>query len=296
MKIVAVVLNWNRRDDTRACIESLLKQTRPLDVLVVDNGSTECAPEELTRGYAGVALVANPANLGFARGMNVGIGRALADGADAVWVVNNDTVAAPDCLARLVAALDARSDAALASPMIYDARNPGRLSHGGGRLSLARGRTWHLHEGLEAPPHEAPYECDFVEGCAPLLRADDLRAQGGFDAAYGAYWEDVDWCLAARGRGRSVLMVPGARLEHKVSGSSGVHSEYAQYHRARNRFRCARKHGTRAERLALPIAALAEMPLELYNLRRASGGWAAPGAWARGTLDGLLGRSGPRQS
>lgn len=289
-RVHAVVLNWNRRDDTRACVASLLAQTVPVRVLVVDNGSTECAPEELVRGFPEVALLANAENLGFARGMNVGIERALHEGAEFVWLVNNDTVADPACAAALVAALDAHPEAALASPLIYDLRNPGRLSHGGGRLSLARGRTWHLHEGLERAPHDAPYACDFVEGCAPLVRAEDLRTQGGFDPGYGAYWEDVDWCLTARGRGRQVLMVPDARLDHRVSGSSGVHSPYALYRRARNRFRCARRHGTPAERAALAVAALVEMPLESYHLRRASGGWAAPRAWARGTFDGLLGR------
>jgi GT2 family glycosyltransferase len=289
-RVTAVVLNWNRRDDTRACVESLLKQTHPVDVLVVDNGSTECAAEDLVRSFAGVRLLGNEENLGFARGMNTGIDAALVAGAELVWVVNNDTLAAPDCLERLVAALDAHPEAAAVSPLIYDLRRPGLLSHGGGRVSLARGRTWHLHEGLAAPPHDAPYACDFVEGCAPLLRAEDLRAQGGFDASYGSYWEDVDWCLTARRRGREVMMVPGARIDHRVSGSTDVHAPYPLYHRARNRFRCARKHGTLRQRLALPFVALAEMPEECYHLRRASGGWAAPRAWVRGTLHGLVGR------
>lgn len=294
-RIAAVVLNWNRRADTRACLASLAASDLPLDVLVVDNGSTECPPEDLVAGVEGPGLasvetLANGTNLGFARGMNGGLDRAVAGGAELVWVLNNDVTVAPDAARRLVEALDAGPDVALAGPAVYDMRRPGVLSNAGGRLSLARGRTWHLHEGLARPPATAPYEVDYCEGCAVMVRAEDLRAQGGFDPAYVAYWEDVDWCLTARGRGRRVIVVPEARVEHRVSASSGVASAYAMYHRARNRFRCVGKHGTRGQRAAAVAAAVLDLPLDLWHARRASGGTDAPRAWLAGTLHGILGR------
>jgi GT2 family glycosyltransferase len=292
-RVVAVILNWNGRDKTRACVESLLKSTAPCDVLVVDNGSTECAPQDLVAGLDAKLLV-NHENEHFARGMNRGLDAALDAKADFVWALNNDVVVEPGALAALLAAMASDPACAIAAPLVVDGRT-GRLSNAGGRLSLARARTWHLHEGIDAPPGAAPYPADYVEGSAPLLRADDLRAQAGFDPAYVAYWEDVDWCLTARSRGRRALVVPGARVLHDVSGSSGVHSAYALYHRARNRYRCVRKHGTLAQRVAAPVATLAELPLDCYHLRRASGGWAAPRAWLRGTMHGLVGISGRRR-
>lgn len=297
MRVTAVVLNWNRRADTRACLASLAASDLPVEALVVDNGSTECPPADLVAGIQGPGLAslrlhANRDNLGFARGMNLGLDLALKDGADLVWILNNDVTVAPDAARRLADALTAAPDAAVAGPAVYDARHPGMLSNAGGRVSLARGRTWHLHEGRTAPPVSAPHAVDFVEGSAPMVRAEDVRAQGGFDPAYGAYWEDVDWCLTARARGRRVLVVPAAHVVHRVSSSSGVASPYALYHRARNRFRCARKHGTPLQRAVLPLAALGDLPLDLYHARRASRAAAASRAWLRGTLHGMLGREG----
>ena len=297
MRVVAVVLNWNGCADTRACLASLAASDAPLDALVVDNGSTECPPERLAEGIEGpglrsLRLHAAPQNLGFARGMNLGIDLALKEGADAVWLLNNDVTVAPDAGRRLAEALEGAAHAAVVGPAVYDARTPGLLSNAGGGISLARGRTWHLPEGAEAPPRAAPYEVAYVEGSAPMMRAEDLRGQGGFDASYGAYWEDVDWCLTARRRGRRALVVPAARVVHKVSSSSGVASPYALYHRARNRFRCVRRHGAALDRAILPIVAFAELPVVLYHARRAGSGASAL-AWWRGTVDGLRGREAP---
>ena len=294
-RVVAVVLNWNRRDDTRECLESLAASDEPVGVVLVDNGSTECPAGELVAGarserFAGLELVANAENLGFARGMNAGIRRALERDPRHVWILNNDVVVDPLAARRLADALDERADVAAAGPLVYDRGHPGVLSNAGGRVSLARGRTWHVHEGRATPPCASPYPVDYVEGSAPMLRALDLREQGGFDEAYGAYWEDVDWCLAARRRGRGVIVVPSARAFHRVSASSGVHSEYAMYHRARNRFRCVRKHGSGADRVTARLAALADLPLDLYHARRASGDARASRAWLRGTWDGFLAR------
>lgn len=296
-RIVAVILNWNDRDATRACVASILSAETPCDVLVVDNGSTQCPAVDLVAGFDGqrVKLLQNGENLHFAAGMSRGLEAALDAKPDFVWVLNNDVVVEPDTLGILVAALEAHPDAAIVAPAVYDGRRAGTLSNAGGRLSLARARTWHLHEGLAAPPQNAPFDADYVEGCAALVRAEDLRDQGGFDPAFVAYWEDVDWCLTARERGRRVLVVPRARVTHMVSGSSGVHSSYALYHRARNRYRILRKHGSFGQRAAAYVATLAELPLDCYHMRRASGSWKAPRAWIRGTMHGIVGVSGRRR-
>lgn len=296
-RVVGIVLNWNNVRDTRACLASLAGTTMPLHVLVVDNGSTEAPAERLVEGFPSsdarvtFELVKNKENLGFARGMNVGFDRGLADGATHLWVLNNDVIVEPGTLRGLVDALDRFPSAAGVAPLVYDARRPGLISHAGGGVSLARGRTWHHHEGLARAPVSAPYVVDYAEGSALLLRADDVRAQGGFDPDYVAYWEDVDWAFRARERGRSMMVAPSARVVHGVSVSGGgSFGEYALYHRARNRFVCARKHAGLAQRVALPFVALADLPLELYHARRGTGAWGAPKAWLRGTWHGLIGR------
>ena len=79
--IYAVTLNWNRPQDTLACVESLLAQTYDnLAVLVVDNGSTDDSVAQIGARFPQVELIVNETNLGFGGGMNVGLRRALAAG------------------------------------------------------------------------------------------------------------------------------------------------------------------------------------------------------------------------
>jgi GT2 family glycosyltransferase len=116
-QVTAVTLNWNRPDDTLACLASLKEQTYPdLQLLVVDNGSTDDSAIRIRAEFSDVSLLAHPHNSGFARGNNLGIRQALAQGADYVFCLNNDTWLAPDAIERLVTA--AAQETALLSPII----------------------------------------------------------------------------------------------------------------------------------------------------------------------------------
>jgi GT2 family glycosyltransferase len=99
MQVTAVVLSWNGREDTLACLRSL--EGENVDVIVVDNASDDGSAEAV----AGRAeLIRNERNLGYAGGMNVGIRRALERGADAVLLLNNDVELEPGAIDRLAAA------------------------------------------------------------------------------------------------------------------------------------------------------------------------------------------------
>ena len=95
MRVTAVVLSWNGREDTLACLRSL--EGEDVEVIVVDNASEDRTAEAVT----GVELIRNERNLGYAGGMNVGIRRALERGADAVLLLNNDVEVEPGAIAAL---------------------------------------------------------------------------------------------------------------------------------------------------------------------------------------------------
>ena len=97
MKVAAVVLSWNGREDTLACLRSL--EAEGADVIVVDNASEDGSAEAVTE----VELIRNPQNLGYAGGMNVGIRAALQRGADAVLLLNNDVVVEPGAVGSMAA-------------------------------------------------------------------------------------------------------------------------------------------------------------------------------------------------
>ena len=97
--ISIVVLNWNGRDDTLACLESVERISYPnFRVIVVDNGSADNSVAAIRAAFPKVELIETHANLGFSGGNNVGIKRALEHGADYVLLLNNDTVVDPGLL------------------------------------------------------------------------------------------------------------------------------------------------------------------------------------------------------
>ena len=77
-RVIAVVLSWNRRDDTLACLRSLARvEYDPLDVVLVDNGSNDGSVEAVRGLFPDVEVVENDDNLGYSEGMNIGMSRAL---------------------------------------------------------------------------------------------------------------------------------------------------------------------------------------------------------------------------
>src|SRR5437762_13536091 len=92
-RICVVTLNWNQEADTRACLESLRQCSYPaMSVILVDNGSQDGSPHRLATEFPEVQLLPQATNLGFAEGNNVGIRTALAQGAEHILLLNNDTL------------------------------------------------------------------------------------------------------------------------------------------------------------------------------------------------------------
>ncbi len=223
-----IVVNWNGLADTRECLESLSRITYPgARVIVVDNGSREDEAHALRAEFPAFEVVAAGANLGFTGGNNLGIGRALADGAEYVLCLNNDTVVDPGFLEPLVAALEEDPRRALASSHIFLHAEPERTWYFGASVSfraemLPQGApAWHLYPEERGPFPDAPFETEVATGCVLLARADVLRELGGFDDRYFAYYEDVDLSLRAVKQGYVNVVVPASRVRHKVGRSTG---------------------------------------------------------------------------
>src|ERR1700690_1550925 len=104
MKLSVVILNWNGKRETIACIESLQKQEASFDIVMVDNGSEDNSPAAISKRFPTVTILETGQNLGYAGGNNVGIEVALRQGADLVLLLNNDTVVEPHFIAALLKA------------------------------------------------------------------------------------------------------------------------------------------------------------------------------------------------
>lgn len=238
-----VVLTFNRWQDTRACLVSVMAalpfNTR---VLIVDNGSTDETLTALPREFPQAYLIRNPQNLGYAEGNNVGLRYALEQGAEFILVLNNDVVVAPDWLEGLLETAQAQPRAALLGPMVYHADDPQVIQSAGGMLSS----DWHsYHRGAnktDTGQFHRTENVDWLTGCAVLARSSALRDFGLLDPSFYMYGEDVDWCLRARKANYTVVFVPYARVWHSGVSSAYTPAARVTYYMARNELILIQKH------------------------------------------------------
>jgi GT2 family glycosyltransferase len=223
-KITVIVLSWNGREMTMDCLQSLVASDYPrLDIYLVDNASTDGTVDSVRETFAErVQLIVNPENLGFAGGNNVGIQKAINEGADYVLLLNNDTTVAPDMISRLVEAARSRTEMGVFSPKIYYENPPDQIWYAGGDVLLARGTVRHIGiREKDCGQYDTPREVDYVSGCALMARSEVIEKIGLLDESYKMYFEDTDFCMRARRAGFGCYYVPQARMWHKISPSTG---------------------------------------------------------------------------
>ncbi|HEY0405198.1 MAG TPA: glycosyltransferase family 2 protein [Pyrinomonadaceae bacterium] len=245
-----VILNWNGLADTRECLASLGEQDYPaLKIHVVDNGSAAHEATAIEREFPRVNLLRQERNLGFCEGNNVGIRRALQEGADYVLILNNDTLVPPDLIKTLIDESAPLERVGAVSPVI--------LYHPQRETVWFAGAVWdgltagfrHVLAGRpraelrEREPYRSAYAC----GCCLLVHSSVLRRIGLMDARYFAYYDEADWCSRMNEAGLVCYVIPRAVLYHKVSGSTpGIISTYLM---ARNRLLWMKEHLGARERL-----------------------------------------------
>ncbi len=292
--LAIVVLNWNGLEDTRALLPTLERCRVPdgwrLHVLVVDNGSSDGSAEAIGREFPGVEVLALPDNRRFAGGCDAGLERTLGQGADAVMLLNNDTEAEPGLCEQLLLALEQDPGAGAAAPLISFQQPPGVIWYAGGRCTPALGFA--AHRGLRQRDHgqyRAVEQTGYLTGCCLLATRAAWERVGLLDERYFIYAEDADWCLRARAAGFRLLFVPGARLRHKVSASTGAASPWKIYQRLRANLTLFARHARGAGRLTwLPCFLVQQKVLWLWLLVHGRG--AAAGAVPRALWDALRGR------
>lgn len=243
--VAIIVLNWNRADDTLACVASLraLRYDNFL-IVVVDNGSDAACVNKLRTALPDVTLLTNSTNLGFAEGNNIGIRHALTKGVQFVLLLNNDTIVDPNLLTALTAAAGANPQAGFLGARIYYHADPARIWMGNPVWDAAACRFHHAGlNQLDAGNTEAPAAASYVCGCAMLVTRAAIETAGLMDARFFCYFEEVDWCFRGARQGFTSLYVPAAKVWHKVSVSSGgKQSPIIRYFRARNSLLWAERH------------------------------------------------------
>ena len=298
MKLTIIVLNWNGGADSRALLCRLelcrVPECWDFSVMVVDNGSSDGSPSTLAAEFPKVEVVALPSNLRFAGGNNQGLKRALAAGASAVMLLNNDTEADPALLERLLLALDQHPEAGAVAPLIFFAAPSPRIWYAGGRCVPGLGLA--AHRGLrtlDRGQYRSIERTGYLTGCCLLARREAWERVGLLDERYHIYAEDADWSLRARRAGFTLLFVPTARLWHKVSASAGNQSAWKIYQRLRANLTLFARNARGLARLSwAPAFVLQQAALAVWLAL--SGRPAAALAVPRALWDAALGRDPAR--
>jgi GT2 family glycosyltransferase len=226
-----VIVSWNGRHHLPACLAAVAAQTGvAAETIVVDNGSTDGTAEFVRAEYPWVRLVVLPENRGFTGGNNAGVrearGRYLA-------FLNNDTVAAPDWLSRLIGGLDEADGFSLVTSRIVYMYDPEVIDSAGDGMLRWGGAFKRLH-GAPASTALETREVFGACGAAFLMPKALFEELGGFDDRFFASHEDVDLSYRARLRGHRCRYVADAVVHHHGSATLGRVSPFAVFHGQRN--------------------------------------------------------------
>jgi GT2 family glycosyltransferase len=255
-RVAIVVLNWNGRVDTLACVASLQSlDYANFHIVLVDNGSTDGSEELFRHALPMVEQLQTGTNLGFGGGCNVGIRHALAAGAEFVWLINSDATVDPGALSALVRVAGQNSSLAAVGSVLFDADAETRVQlWGGGRVGLWLGRSVHC-----LSPDAT---LDFVSGASMLLRRAALERVGLFDdASFFMYWEDTDLCFRLRKAGWTLAVAADSKVWHKQSASLGLGNPLLDEYATRSCVRFLRRHAP------LPFVSVGLMLLRMVAKR-----------------------------
>jgi hypothetical protein len=220
IEVNIVIPNWNGLRFLPACLASIKKQAfNSFNITVVDNGSNDGSLEYLQKHYPQIHVIALPENKGFSAAVNKGI---LSSTAPFVFLLNNDTELAPDCLALLVeAAKQEEQDFVFFSPKMLSFHERTVLD-GAGDGYLRGGAGYRLGTmEKDGPEYNEPGPIFGACAGAVLYNRSLFDHIGLFDEDFFAYLEDVDLNLRINHSGRKGYYVPAARVYHIGSASSG---------------------------------------------------------------------------
>jgi len=271
-RVLGIVLNFDGRELTLQTLASLVASDYPaLDLLVVDNGSTDGSDEAVAERFPSVRRLRTETNLGISGGLNLGFRVGLDEGYDYLMPMNNDIEVAPDAVRELVRLAEATPDAGCLGPKCYyffgDRR---RIWSAGGRLRWREAVTRERGMGhLDRGQFDVDAPVDYVNGALMLIRRRALLDTGLWDPIYHVSVEDADWCMRMRRAGWTCWYAHRARLWHMVSPTTGGYT-------AGRTFRTGRSTAIFVRRFAGP------------------GGWLSWLFWTAVALPAALLREAPR--
>jgi len=241
--VTSIIINSGHQTDILECLASLFRGSYPNNkVIVLDYHLANESLNAIREIYPDVQVVELEKNLGYAGNNNVGIDIALEQGAEWIFILNDDVVLDPGCLTELMAIGENDPEIGVVGPLVYHHDEPNVIQSAGGLL----GNYWqsqHLGKNeLDHGQYIDPHHVEWISGCAIMVRGKAIELAGMLDQNYFMYWEETEWCIRIRRVGWKVMHVPQAKIWHK-----GVRRNYQPtpsftYYGTRNHLLTLSKH------------------------------------------------------
>ncbi|QYR20624.1 DUF1972 domain-containing protein [Paenibacillus sp. sptzw28] len=244
--LVGVILvNFNGADDTIECITSLMKMNYfNMNLYVVDNCSYNDSGLQLKQfidkqDSSSIKFIQLERNVGFSGGNNVAIRQAMADGAELLWLINNDTIVDRDALSYLVETMKENPGTGIVGSKIYFYGTK-RIWFAGGAINKLgmSSHSGYNKEDLQGELYSEVKEVGYITGCSLLANKKMIEQIGVLDEDFFLYYEDTEFCRRAIRYGWKVFYEPRSIVWHKVSASTkssfNDHSPALDYYDIRN--------------------------------------------------------------
>ena len=248
-KVVIIILNWNGKEDTVECLDSLRHITYPnYEILLIDNGSTDGSINLFKEKFSEINIIEFKKNMGFAEGNNGGIRNARKMGFDYILLLNNDTIVDPAFLTEMVMIGESSEKIGIIGAVNYYYNEPDRVWFCGGKFNFWNGKAYRVGVTKDNKVQEDKIEeTDYVAGSCFLIKKNVRDKIGLLDKEYFAYWEEADYCVRSQKAGFKVLYAPKAKIWHKVSSTSKKINGFFEYYNTRSNFLFMKKHATRMQ-------------------------------------------------
>jgi GT2 family glycosyltransferase len=297
-KVLISILNWNKAQETLACVKSLIpelaKTMAEVTVIIIDNGSKVDELSELEAGLPDQSFILKklPTNLGFTGGHNVSIQIGIDEGYDFIWLLNNDSTVLPGALAALLETMQLEPKCGAASPVIRNADDESLIAsclrtHDWGIRSYRQATSIQEAERIQLESPEAVW----LVGTAIFFRIQALKHVGLLDDRFFAYYDDDDIGVRLAKAGWYSRCAFSASVAHESKRAIGQYPLYFYYLMQRNELLFWQKHTPSKHRHLLWLKLVDKALFNVNRLYR-SGLQAQGDAALLGTSDFIYGRFG----
>ena len=248
-KLLSIItINFNGLKDTCELIDTLPLNDETIEVIVVDNASTQDKATEIGKRYPQVKVIKSDKNLGFAGGNNLGIQAAHGK---YLFFINNDAILPlPSAISHLLTRLKSSDQIGMVSPKIRFTWGKQPIQYAGytplSKITL-RNKSIGFGED-DCGQYDIAHPTPYAHGAAMIVKREVIEKAGMMPECYFLYYEELDWSMTIRRSGYEIWYEPSCTVFHKESQTTGQQSPLKTYYITRNRLLFAQRNINGSER------------------------------------------------